>query len=53
MLWKLMPPYAGMASLYQTLETQKNGKLGDLTYVTARKPQRVVDVPDWLELHGL
>ncbi len=48
-----VPPYAGMAALYQALELRENGKLGDLTYVTARKPDRVVDVPDWLTQHGV
>lgn len=48
-----LPPYPGMAALYMALELHDGGKLGDLTYVTARRPDRVVEVPDWLTLHGV
>lgn len=47
------PPYPGVATLYQILETRRNGQPGDVYYVTARTPERVVEVPAWLEEHGV
>jgi phosphatidate phosphatase APP1 len=46
----LAPPYPGVAALYRALELGNNGQgaLGDITYVTARNPSRVVDVPQWM-----
>lgn len=48
-----LPPYAGVAALYRALEHQNDGVAGDLRYVTARLPARVVDVPAYLEQHGV
>lgn len=42
------PPYPGIASLLTTLE---GTALGDVHYVTARQPERVVTIPAWLALH--
>lgn len=47
------PPVAGLARLYQILETRDGGKPGDVYYVTARVPDRVKDVPAYLEKHGV
>lgn len=47
------PPYPGVAMLYRILETRRNGQPGDTHYVTARQPERVVEVPAWLEQHGV
>jgi Uncharacterized conserved protein (DUF2183) len=43
------PPYPGIASLLTTLEGPARG---DVHYVTARQPARVVTIPAWLALHG-
>lgn len=47
------PPVAGLARLYQILEMHDGGKPGDVYYVTARVPDRVKDVPAYLEKHGV
>jgi len=44
--------YPGIAQLLVELEAV-DGDAGDLTFVTARTPDRVVDVPDWLDAHGV
>ncbi len=61
----LMPPevrgqptpnaYPGVAALLQLLEKgpQGTGALGDVTYVTARNPARVVGVPAWMARNNL
>ena len=48
-------PYPGVTTLYAILEhgSDGTGEPGDFTYVTARTPDRVVDVPAWLEEKGL
>jgi phosphatidate phosphatase APP1 len=48
-------PYPGITTLYQILEfgADGQGEAGDFTYVTARTPDLVVGVPEWLELHGV
>lgn len=48
-------PYPGVTTLYAILEhgSDGTGEAGDFTYVTARTPERVVDVPAWLEEKGL
>lgn len=43
------PPYAGLAALYRALEFGGGGQAGDVHYVTAREPARVVGVPAYLE----
>ncbi len=45
-------PYPGIVQLLVELEAV-DGKQGDLTFVTARSPDRIVDVPDWLREHGV
>jgi hypothetical protein len=49
------PPYPGVSTLFRLLEfgAQGNGQPGDVTYVTARNPGRVTDVPAWLSTHNL
>jgi hypothetical protein len=39
-------PYPGVSTLYAELGS-------DISYVTARQPPRVVNIPDWLDDHGL
>jgi hypothetical protein len=48
-------PYPGVTTLYRILEIGADGSLepGDLTYVTARSPDRLEGVPEWLAEHGL
>lgn len=46
-------PYPGIASLLSELDTGNGGIAGDVRYVTARSPDRVVDVPDYLKTHDL
>jgi hypothetical protein len=48
-------PYPGVATLYQLLErgSDGGGAEGDTTYVTARNPERLEGVPEWLAAHGL
>ncbi len=46
-------PYPGIAALYQELELGNGGTVGDVHYVTARSPDRVVTVPDYLDTHHL
>lgn len=46
-------PYPGVATLYDILEHRNNGQDGDVYYVTARGPDRVVDVPEYLADHGV
>lgn len=43
------PPYPGIAPLLTALE---GTALGDVHYVTARQPARVVEIPAWLAMHG-
>ena len=48
-------PYPGVTRLYQILEFGQAGTMqaGDMNFVTARNPERVVDIPDWLELQDI
>lgn len=46
-------PFPGVKALYTLLELRKEGKPGDVHYVTARKPERVVEVPAYLEANGV
>jgi hypothetical protein len=48
-------PYPGVMTLYQILErgSDGSGAEGDTTYVTARNPERLDGVPEWLLEHGL
>lgn len=46
-------PYPGIAALLDTLELRAGGNAGDVTYVTARSPEKVVDVPDWMAMYGV
>lgn len=47
------PPYPGVPALYTLLEYRNGGEAGDMNYVTARKPERVLEVPAYLEEHGV
>ncbi|MBS1154023.1 MAG: hypothetical protein H6Q89_5721 [Myxococcaceae bacterium] len=50
----LMPaPYPGVAALYNELDTGSGGSAGDVRYVTARSPDRVTGIPDYLNTHHL
>ena len=46
-------PYPGIKTLYQLLEHRNGGAAGDVYYVTARKPERVTEIPAYLEAHGV
>jgi hypothetical protein len=46
-------PFPGVRALYNLLENHNGGKPGDVYYVTARKPERVVEVPAYLAQHGI
>lgn len=46
-------PYPGVAKLYQLLERQNGGQDGDMYFVTARTPELVTEIPDYLEAHGV
>jgi hypothetical protein len=46
-------PYPGVAALVRELEFANGGAAGDVTFVTARSPDRVTDVPDYLDEHGV
>jgi phosphatidate phosphatase APP1 len=45
--------YPGVAALFHELEFGKGGKAGDTYYVTARTPDRIEGVADWLQSQGL
>lgn len=46
-------PFPGVRALYGLLESRRGGKPGDVYYVTARTPERIADVPGYLEAHGV
>lgn len=46
-------PYPGVTKLYQLLERRNGGADGDMYFVTARTPDGVVDIPAYLEEHGV
>jgi hypothetical protein len=48
-------PYPGVASLYTILErgSEGTGASGDTTFVTARTPDRIEGIPEWLAEHGV
>ena len=46
-------PYPGVATLLQELELRDNGSSGDMYFVTARTPDRLEGIPEWLERHGI
>ncbi len=46
-------PYPGVSTLYQILERRNDGQDGDMHYVTARQPDMITDVPDYLEQYGV
>ncbi len=46
-------PYPGVTKLYQILEHRNQGAAGDMYYVTARQPEMVTEIPDYLETHGV
>ncbi|MFO0738855.1 MAG: phosphatase domain-containing protein [Labilithrix sp.] len=48
-----LPPQPGIAELYDILEHRRSGRDGDVYYVTARKPERVKDVPKYLADNGV
>lgn len=47
------PPYPGVAALFHELEFGKRGTAGDVNYVSARSPDRIATIPDYLDAHGL
>ena len=46
-------PYPGVTALYNELEYRNLGHPGDVYYVTARGPDRLEGIPEWLESNGL
>ena len=46
-------PYPGVAMLLTELEYRDNGQPGDTYFVTARSPDRIEGIPEWLEQHGI
>jgi phosphatidate phosphatase APP1 len=46
-------PYPGVGALYKVLEFRREGKPGDIFYVTARTPERVAQLPAWMAEHGV
>ncbi len=48
-----LPPYPGVATLYQILEHRNGGLAGDAYYVTARQPEMVTEMPAYLEEHDV
>ena len=46
-------PYPGVTALYNELEFRNLGHPGDVYYVTARTPDRIEGIPEWLESNGL
>jgi Uncharacterized conserved protein (DUF2183) len=44
----LPAPYPGVATLFRAFD---GTAAGDLRWVTARGPDRIVDLPDWMDLH--
>ena len=46
-------PYPGVATLLTELEFCDNGQSGDMYFVTARSPDRIEGIPEWLEQHGV
>ena len=44
------PPYPGIAQLLTTIE---GAVTGDVHFVTARTPERVVELPDWMAMYGV
>lgn len=45
--------YPGVAALYNELEYRNLGRPGDMYYVTARGPDRLEGIPEWLDTNGL
>ncbi|MBX3197929.1 MAG: DUF2183 domain-containing protein [Labilithrix sp.] len=46
-------PFPGVRALLSLLEHRNGGDAGDVHYVTARTPERVADVPAYLDAHGV
>ncbi|HEY5934554.1 MAG TPA: phosphatase domain-containing protein [Kofleriaceae bacterium] len=47
------PPYPGIASLLTTFELRAQGRAGDVHFVTARTPDKVVEIPAWMAMHDV
>lgn len=48
-----LAPYPGVSVLFKELDLAADGELDATHYVTARAPSAVVDIPAWLDEHGL
>lgn len=46
-------PYPGVAVLFQELDSAIDGELDATHYVTARSPDKIDGIPDWMGEHGL
>jgi hypothetical protein len=46
-------PYPGVKALLTLLEHRNNGAAGDIYYVTARTPEKIAEVPDYLARFGV
>jgi hypothetical protein len=49
----MVAPYPGIATLLRELEFGRGGQAGDVRYVTARSPDRIGDIPDYLMDHQI
>ena len=49
----LPAPYPGVATLLTELELGSAGKPGDVTFVTARTPDRLDGISEWMAAHGI
>ena len=47
------PPYPGIAALLRTFELHAQGVAGDVHFVTARTPDKVIDIPDWMAMYDV
>jgi hypothetical protein len=49
----LPAPYPGVAALFRELDLAKDDELDATWYVTARSPERMAGIPEWLSDHSL
>lgn len=49
----LAAPYPGVAALLRAVDTADGRRPGDVFYVTARSPDRMDGIEDWMRAHGL
>ena len=49
----LTPPYPGIAAILNALDLRECGQRGDVFFVTARNPSRVVEVPEYFKMYDV